>query len=169
MNNKEIGEKIRNLRRKKGISQQELADEVGYTSKVAISRIENGQINIPMDKLAKIANVLDAHVSDLLYDKPYTTVRSTLFTFDTSRLSEGHQRELQRIAEVFERTELWQKQSGMEDDGDSGLHATESRDPFPVQPMDAKAEPKSRNAPEDTADYLIYPASETRGDDISKN
>ena len=118
MDNKDIGEKIRNLRKKKGISQQELAEEVGYTSKVAISRIENGQINIPMDKMARIAKCLDVRVSDLLTDKRDYIIGNTLFTFDTTKLSEEHQKELQRIAEVMERTELWQQQSGTGKDGD---------------------------------------------------
>ena len=129
MDNKDIGEKIRNLRKKKGISQQELAEEVGYTSKVAISRIENGQINIPMDKMARIAKCLDVRVSDLLTDKRDYIIGNTLFTFDTTKLSEEHQKELQRIAEVMERTELWQQQRGTEKDGVSELQKMGIPDP----------------------------------------
>ena len=120
MDNKEIGQRIRDQRNRLGMSQQELAEAVGYTSKVAISRIEAGQINVPMDKMARIAKCLDVRVSDLLTDKRDYLIGNTLFTFDTTKLSEEHQKELQRIAEVMERTELWQQQNGTDKDGVSG-------------------------------------------------
>lgn len=129
MNNKEIGQRIRDQRNRLGMSQQELAEAVGYTSKVAISRIEAGQINIPMDKMARIAKCLDVRVSDLLSDKRDYMIGNTLFTFDTTKLSEEHQKELQRIAEVMERTELWQQQRGTEKDGGSELQRMGIPDP----------------------------------------
>lgn len=63
----DLGDKIRERRKRLGISQQELAEAAGYTSKVAISRIESGQLNLTMDKLVAIAKCLDVPVSELLH------------------------------------------------------------------------------------------------------
>lgn len=70
----EIGLKIRNGRRALGMTQQELAEKVGYTSKVAISRIEKGDINISMDKMVEIANAIRVPISDFFdtYEKKET-------------------------------------------------------------------------------------------------
>lgn len=55
----EIGHKIKSLRESIGMTQSELA-QVIQSTKQTIFKYENGIItNIPMDKLEKIANVLD--------------------------------------------------------------------------------------------------------------
>lgn len=52
---KELGEKIRAMRRKAGISQQQLADEIGF-SRISISEIERGQ-NTSVTTLIRILKV----------------------------------------------------------------------------------------------------------------
>ena len=54
-----IGERIKMQREAKGISQLELAQKSGYGSKSAISLIEAGKRDIPIDKVRKIANALE--------------------------------------------------------------------------------------------------------------
>lgn len=52
-------ERIRELRIKRGMTQAELGEAVGYKSgKVIISQIERGMIDIPLNKLKAIANAL---------------------------------------------------------------------------------------------------------------
>lgn len=52
-------ERIKELRIKRGMSQEELAEAVGYKSgRAMISQIEAGKINLPLDKLKAIANAL---------------------------------------------------------------------------------------------------------------
>lgn len=66
---KEIGERIRELRIKKGLSQEELAKSVGYTSnnsRSTINKIEQGQNDIAQSKLKAYAIALDTTVSYLL-------------------------------------------------------------------------------------------------------
>ena len=48
--NKRIGKQIRNLRIKKGLSQQILAELVGYTSRSSIAKIESGEIDYPLPR-----------------------------------------------------------------------------------------------------------------------
>lgn len=60
-----LGIHIRQLREKKGLSQQGLADDCGIT-KSQISRIEVASINTTVKTLVKIANALDIEPKELL-------------------------------------------------------------------------------------------------------
>lgn len=60
-----LGIHIRQLREKKGLSQQGLADDCGIT-KSQISRIEVATINTTVKTLVKIANALDVEPKELL-------------------------------------------------------------------------------------------------------
>ena len=61
-----IGQRIRELRDAKGLSQRDLENRTGLTHN-HISRIENGNYNVSLDTLSKIAAALDADIS--LLDK----------------------------------------------------------------------------------------------------
>lgn len=60
-----LGIHIRQLREKKNMSQQDLADDCD-TSKNQIGRIERAEIKTGIDTLIKIANALDVEPKDLL-------------------------------------------------------------------------------------------------------
>lgn len=64
---KEIGERIRNARMRKGISQEKLGELTG-SSLSSISRLETGRTMVDLEKLIQIANVLGVGVDDLLQD-----------------------------------------------------------------------------------------------------
>lgn len=60
-----IGERIKQLRLERNLTQQELADRLG-TSKQAIYKYENGVVtNIPLDRLEQLANILSTTTSYL--------------------------------------------------------------------------------------------------------
>lgn len=54
----EIYKKIRELRIKNGMSQQELAEKMGYTDRSAITKIESGAVDLTEPKILKFAEVL---------------------------------------------------------------------------------------------------------------
>lgn len=54
----DLYENIRKRREGLGMSQDELARKVGYTSRSTIARIEHGDINIPQDKIILFARAL---------------------------------------------------------------------------------------------------------------
>jgi repressor LexA len=56
---KTIGEKIKEARIKKGLSQTELAEQLGYKSRSSINKIEVGGRDIPRSQIVKIAQILD--------------------------------------------------------------------------------------------------------------
>lgn len=53
-----IGERIRSARERKGLSQEELAEIVGYSDKTAICKIEKGVRDIPRKKVDVFAAAL---------------------------------------------------------------------------------------------------------------
>jgi len=62
---KEAGEKIRELRRKKGWSQEEMADICGL-HRSHMGEIERGNVNMTLATLLIIAQTLEVPVADLL-------------------------------------------------------------------------------------------------------
>lgn len=57
---------IRNRRKELGMSQEELAKKVGYTSRSTIARIENGEIDISRSKILAFADALNTTPSALM-------------------------------------------------------------------------------------------------------
>lgn len=54
-----IGDRVKALRIKKGLTQMELAEMLGYKSKSSVAHIENGR-DIPRSMVVKLAEVLDS-------------------------------------------------------------------------------------------------------------
>ena len=74
-----IGEKIKEARIKKGLSQAELAEQLGYKSRSSINKIEVGGRDIPRSQIVKIAQILDVTPSFLMGwedDKPNAEIVS---------------------------------------------------------------------------------------------
>ena len=61
-----IGDNIKRLRKRLGLSQEELAKKVGYTSKSTINKIELGINDIPQSKIVVFAEVLGVSPSVLM-------------------------------------------------------------------------------------------------------
>lgn len=59
MDNKKIGQRIKQVREALGMTQAELARRMGYSARSTINRIENGSQAFPMKKLDKFSQVLD--------------------------------------------------------------------------------------------------------------
>lgn len=62
----ELYQNIRNRRKELGMSQEELAKKVGYTSRSTIARIEKGEIDLSRSKIIAIAKALKTTPSDLM-------------------------------------------------------------------------------------------------------
>lgn len=59
-----VGENIRIFRLLNNMTQEELAEKMGYKSKASINKIEKEVKNLPIEKLQKIADIL--HTSPLV-------------------------------------------------------------------------------------------------------
>lgn len=61
-----VGDRIRNRRNDLGMSQQELANKIGYKTRGAINKIENGSRELTQNKLMIIAKALNTNPSYLM-------------------------------------------------------------------------------------------------------
>lgn len=62
----ELGDRIRLRREELGLSQDELAQKLGYKSRSSINKIEKGQNDIPQSKVSEFAIALDTTAEYLL-------------------------------------------------------------------------------------------------------
>ena len=60
-----LGEKIKEIRLENGMSQEEFAKELGYTSKSTVNKIEKGVNDISYDKLELLIQKFDLEVNEL--------------------------------------------------------------------------------------------------------
>ena len=60
-----FGRNLRSARIKQNMTQAELAEASGFTHQY-VSKIEDGQINVTLETMKKLAEVLDHEVSELL-------------------------------------------------------------------------------------------------------
>lgn len=69
MDRKELGEKIRHVRERRHLTQQNMADVLGMSSAKQYSRYETGESKVDMELLEKIAKEHEMTVPELLsYD-----------------------------------------------------------------------------------------------------
>ena len=66
--NNNFGDKIKKVRLEHGMSQEEFAKELGYTSKSTVNKIEKGVNDMSQDKLELLIQKFDLEVNDL-FDK----------------------------------------------------------------------------------------------------
>lgn len=64
-----IGQKIRKFRKSCGLSQEQLAEEVGIST-THLSHIETGNTKLSLPVFVKIASALSVQTDELLYDTP---------------------------------------------------------------------------------------------------
>ena len=94
----ELYKNIKERRLELGMSQEELAKKVGYTSRSTIARIEHGEINLPQSKVVDIAKALNISASELMGWESNTTAASVQEYF-----VEHYLEMLPKQQELFER------------------------------------------------------------------
>lgn len=77
---KELGKKIRNLRKLKNLTQEKLGEKSGLSYKF-VGEIERGEVNPSLDSLTAIANALNTKEKDLFPNDP-----DILLLFSSSEL-----------------------------------------------------------------------------------
>ena len=96
LSDKEIGMRVRNVRRENGLTQDKFARKFQMTQQT-LSRYENGKISIPNGTLENIAEGMDVPIGYFL------GIDSMTFTDDELRLLELYRRADDRVKEyIFE-------------------------------------------------------------------
>lgn len=103
----EIGKNIMIRRKELKMTQEELAEKMGYKSKSSINKIELGRSDIPQSKIAKFAKVLETTPGKLMgiekiqkkndimtdivlrmrTDSEFLSLVETLYTLDNNKIS----------------------------------------------------------------------------------
>ena len=73
----EIGQKIRKIRRARGLSQETLAEKIGIST-THMSHIETGNTKLSLQVFVDIAEALEVRTDDLLYDESTNSRTSSL-------------------------------------------------------------------------------------------
>ena len=76
-----FGDKIKKIRLEHGMSQEEFAKELGYTSKSTINKIEKGVNDMSQDKLELLFKKYDLEINDL-FDKLAKDMRTKVISED---------------------------------------------------------------------------------------
>lgn len=61
----ELKDKIKEIRNREGLSQDEMGRRVGYTNRASVNKIENGNGDVPFDRLMDIINEYLLEIEDL--------------------------------------------------------------------------------------------------------
>lgn len=85
-----LGDMIKKRREQIGMSQDELAQKVGYKSRSSINKIELNKQDLTQSQVTKIANALNVPVGYLLGDKIETPKSTNSLSIDEQSLIEKY-------------------------------------------------------------------------------
>ena len=94
-----LGKRIRALRKQQGLSQEQLAEQVGMSGKY-LGEIERGQVNCSVDIVERIAKALDLELIDL-FDYQHETNRKALAKKINSLIKDANDKELRWIYRIL--------------------------------------------------------------------
>ena len=92
-----FGDNVRNIRKEKGMTQEELALALGYKGRSSVNKIEKNVAQIPQETIQRLADVLGVPVAKLFADaEPVTPAISS---------------DLMEFLPFLEKAEEWQLES----------------------------------------------------------
>lgn len=105
----ELGVRIKAIRTKKGFKQDEMAEKLGMNQS-HYAKLENGKVEIKMERLIKIASIFEMEVGELvLFDESKELKKDELFYYYEWKLA---------IKEVDKLTKKLSEQEEIEEDSD---------------------------------------------------
>lgn len=99
-----IFERIKTLRKEKGLTQTDLAKAIGYKDKSVISHIERGEQNLYQDKIKAIADALGVSPGYLIngYDEKDEKLNKLVDIYN--QLSDENKNKLIELAELYNKS-----------------------------------------------------------------
>ena len=82
-----LGNKIKKLRLEKGMTQDELAKLLGYSSRSTINKIESDINTISYEKIKKLVEIFNIDASELVEDESYDNPSEELLDFNLKQKS----------------------------------------------------------------------------------
>jgi len=74
---KELGKKIREIRKIKGLTQEELGEKSNLSYKF-VGELERGRVNVSFDSLVRISRALEIYIGDLFRSGKEPVIRVTV-------------------------------------------------------------------------------------------
>ena len=71
---KELGKKIREIRRLKGLTQEKLGEKANLNYKF-VGELERGKVNVSLDSLVRISQALEIYIGDLFRKREETVLK----------------------------------------------------------------------------------------------
>lgn len=102
---REIGKKIKFYRKKRGLTQEQLAEKVELSSHF-ISALERGMYSVKLENLVKIINVLECTADDLFCDSlsDKTRANASRLAKEMATLPEHEQERIFKVVELLVHT-----------------------------------------------------------------
>lgn len=100
----EIGQRIRKIRKAHGLSQESLAEQVGI-SVTHMSHIETGNTKLSLPVLVSLADTLEVHTDDLLYEQNRVD-RSNMMDAILNMLNTCTTQQIKIIEDVLKATKI---------------------------------------------------------------
>lgn len=98
----DTGAKIKQKRLALGMSQREFSQKVGYTDHSIVTRIESGQVDLPLSKVKKIAEVLNVSIPWLLdMEEEYKTAIPSDMREMTELWNESNEDERKQVVQYL--------------------------------------------------------------------
>lgn len=97
-----IGDRVKQLREQKSMTQQELATRLGYRSKSSVAHIENGR-DIPRSMVVSLADILDTTPAYLMgWEGQKNNVPDNIRDVVKSKIDELSDQQLDRLLGYLE-------------------------------------------------------------------
>ena len=121
-----LGDEIKTKRKERGMTQAELAAACGYDFTM-ISKIEAGQIDLPISKIRVLAKALRSDPVELVHDYLVAVDEAKELEKQLEVLVSSMKDMQKQYDEIIKKIggTTWHHQSGMENAGDTGSRKTE--------------------------------------------
>ena len=96
-----VGTNIKKRRFELRMSQQDLADALGYKTRSTIAKIESGENDVTQKKLQRFAEVLDTTVEALITGTPTTSVPSPVISFSEPAMQVSDKERSKTVAVIL--------------------------------------------------------------------
>jgi transcriptional regulator with XRE-family HTH domain len=99
--NKKVGQRIRMFRAMRGLSQDNVADELGMTTG-NYGKMERGEITISVTTVAQISKILKVTIAELFDENPYNNLNDPLSAYVTRAEFKQLEKEVTAISKDLE-------------------------------------------------------------------
>lgn len=103
--NKKVGQRIRMFRAMRGLSQDNVADELGMTTG-NYGKMERGEITISVNAVAHISKILKVSIAELFDEKPALILQDYASTYVTKSEFKQLEKEIHNLSKDLEKVKM---------------------------------------------------------------